>query len=96
MATLNGRGGWDITDEEAAEVARASGWAAEEEPPDLTRLPWRTGRKNPRTIYVMLGEEASDDDPFIGTLDTAELVAEAVSAHNFRVGLNRVPVHPAT
>lgn len=49
---------------------------------DLSSLPWRTGRKNPRTIYILLGDEASDDDPFIGTLDTAGLVAEAVRAHN--------------
>src|ERR1700677_1627758 len=55
--------------------------------PALSSLPWRTGRKNPRTIYVILGDRPSDDDPFIGTLDTAELVTEAVYAHNaFRAG----------
>lgn len=30
---------------------------------------WRTGRKNPRTLYVQHGEEPSDLDPFIGSLD---------------------------
>jgi len=49
---------------------------------DLTALPWRTGRHNDRTIYVVLGEHASDDDVFIGTLDAPELVAVAVYAHN--------------
>jgi hypothetical protein len=46
---------------------------------------WRTGRKNPRTIYLQQGAEPSDDDPFIGTLDTVELVRQAVSAVNFRL-----------
>jgi hypothetical protein len=49
---------------------------------DFTTLPWRTGRRNDRTIYAQLGPEPDERDPFIGTLDTAELVAEAVSAHN--------------
>jgi len=50
--------------------------------PDLLSLPWRTGRKNHRTIYVQLGAEPSDDDPFIGCLDSGELAAEACAGHN--------------
>lgn len=53
--------------------------------PDRLSLPWRTGRKNHRTIYVQLGPEASDDDPFIGCLDSGELAAEACEAHNSRL-----------
>ncbi len=49
---------------------------------DLLSLPWRAGRKNHRTIYVQIGPEPSDDDPFIGCLDSAELSAEACAGHN--------------
>lgn len=45
-------------------------------------MKWRTGRKNPRTIYIQRGDEPSNDDPFIGTLDTPELVRQAVDAVN--------------
>jgi len=43
---------------------------------------WRTGRKNPYTIYAQLGAEPSDDDDYLGSLNTPELSAEAVRAHN--------------
>ena len=43
---------------------------------------WRTGRKLGRTIYAQPGPEASDEDPLIGLMDTPELAAAAVEAHN--------------
>ena len=49
---------------------------------DLTALPWRQGRHQGRHLYAQLGPEPSDDDPLVGTLDTAELAAEACEAHN--------------
>lgn len=43
---------------------------------------WRTGRKVSRHLYLQHGPEPSDADPPIGTLDTAELAAQAVEAVN--------------
>jgi hypothetical protein len=49
-------------------------------------LPWRTGRHNGRTIYAQLGPEPDREvDVAIGMLDTPELAAEAVGAHNDRL-----------
>jgi hypothetical protein len=45
-------------------------------------LPWRVGRREGRHMYALIGEEPSDDDPPIGTLDTREIAAEACRAHN--------------
>jgi len=67
--------------------------------PDLLSLPWRTGRHLGRTIYARLGPEASDEDPVLGMMDTAELAEEACSAHNYCLGMQRgfpSGVHPAT
>lgn len=50
--------------------------------PFLARQPWRVGRKVGRTIYAMVGPEASDDDVLIGMLDTRELARAAVEQHN--------------
>jgi hypothetical protein len=36
-------------------------------------------------MYAQLGQEPSDSDPPIGTLDTAEIAAEACEAHNERL-----------
>lgn len=89
MPTQLPGGGWDISDEEAAEIIRVSEERdAEVWRSRLVNRPWRTGRHNDRTIYVMSGPEASDGDLFIGTLDTPELVAEAVRAHNWRIAEN--------
>lgn len=52
---------------------------------DYATTRWRTGRKVGRTLYAQLGPEPSDDDPLIGVMDTTELAAEAVAAHNIRV-----------
>lgn len=46
---------------------------------------WRTGRKLGRTIYAMVSPEPSDDDVLIGLMDTAELAAHVVEAHNDRI-----------
>jgi len=43
---------------------------------------WRTGRKVGRTIYARPGAAPSGEDPFVGVMDTPELAAEAVRAHN--------------
>lgn len=43
---------------------------------------WRTGRKVGRTIYALTGPEPSDGDRLIGVMDSAELAADAVAAHN--------------
>jgi 6-pyruvoyltetrahydropterin/6-carboxytetrahydropterin synthase len=50
--------------------------------PGAVSLPWRTGRRVGRTIYAQAGPEPSDDDLLIGVMDTPELAAEAVDAHN--------------
>lgn len=55
---------------------RSAGRLAE---PDV---PWRVGRHLGRTVYAMLGDEPSDDDPVLGMLDTPELAAEACAGHN--------------
>jgi hypothetical protein len=49
---------------------------------NYTAMLWRTGRSVGRTIYAQPGPDPSDDDPLIGVMDTAELAAEAVGAHN--------------
>ena len=57
--------------------------------PDLASLPWRVGRHVGRTVYAVMGTEASDDDVLIGTMDTRELAVEVVDAHNCRLGPGR-------
>ncbi len=49
---------------------------------DYVLQAWRCGRKVGRTIYVMTGELATEDDPLIGVMDTPALAAAAVIAHN--------------
>jgi hypothetical protein len=48
----------------------------------VTAPRYRTGRRQPRTIYQQLGNEPSDTDPMVGSMDTAELAAFAVAAMN--------------
>ena len=43
---------------------------------------WRVGQKVGRTVYAMVAESASDDDVLIGMMDTPELAAVVVNAHN--------------
>lgn len=65
---------------------------------DLSALPWRVGRHLGRTVYAQIGDADSDDDVFIGVMDTPELAAEACEAHNYRLALRQSPIvmHPAT
>lgn len=48
----------------------------------LTQAKWRTGRKVGRTLYAMVADEATDYDILIGVMDTEELAADVVTAHN--------------
>jgi hypothetical protein len=50
--------------------------------PDLTALPWRQGRTQPRNVYARTGGGDWKADVMIGQLDTADLSAEACRAHN--------------
>lgn len=58
-----------------------------------TAMPWRTGRKVGRTIYLQRDDEPSDDDSLIGVMDSPELAEAAVQAHNFQVPR---PTSPST
>ena len=49
--------------------------------PDLTAVPWRQGRRKGRNLYAVTGPDW-EAHPEIGCLDTPELAAEAVAAHN--------------
>jgi hypothetical protein len=49
---------------------------------DLTRLPWRVGRKVRRNLYAVVGDQPSDGDYDIGRMDDAWLAARVVSDHN--------------
>lgn len=44
--------------------------------------PYRTGRKNHRTIYLQSGEQPSDTDEQVGTMDTPDLGRLTVAALN--------------
>ncbi len=46
--------------------------------------PWRQGRKLGRTLYVVVGDEPSDEDIFVGIMETPELAYEVVALHNDR------------
>lgn len=48
----------------------------------VPRAPWRIGRKVGRTIYVQVGDHASDDDHLIGMMDTPELAQVVVNSVN--------------
>jgi len=43
---------------------------------------WRLGRKNPYCIYLQLGAEPSDNDPFVGSLNRPLDAQRAVEAVN--------------
>ena len=70
--------------------ARAAEWVADGDPqpapePDPYDGPvpaWRVGRSVGRTIYRMVGWEASKADVLIGVMDTPELAAQVVEAVN--------------
>lgn len=49
---------------------------------DPVSLPWRTGRHFPRHVYAQTGGKPSYADPYVGTLESAELAARACAVHN--------------
>ena len=49
---------------------------------DVDNAYWRLGRKLGRTIYAMVALEPSDDDVFLGIMDTAETAGRVVNDHN--------------
>lgn len=49
---------------------------------DLTSVKWRTGRSLGRTVYARTGGDDWKADTVIGMMDTPEIAAEAVNAHN--------------
>jgi hypothetical protein len=66
--------------------------------PDLAKVQWRVGTKVGRTIYAVLhdaeypyddcDDESKLKDVLIGVMDTPELAAEVVYAHNMRILLD--------
>jgi hypothetical protein len=48
---------------------------------ELRDVPWRVGRSNPRNLYADTGGDWKGHPP-IGVMDSPELAAEAVRAHN--------------
>ena len=59
-------------------------------------LPWRTGRKLGRTIYVQLGDQPSDDDELVAialfyTAAMASTVAERIVKDHNRNLDRRIP-----
>lgn len=59
--------------------------------PDLTKVPWRVGMKVGRTIYAEVGDGDCLKDVLLGVMDTPELAAHAVVAHNVGVGWEPEP-----
>jgi hypothetical protein len=69
--------------------ARAEEWAAEQDAAEAAPVPdglpmplWRVGRSVGRTVYRMVGPNASKDDVLIGMMDTPELAKQVVEAVN--------------
>jgi hypothetical protein len=59
----------------------------------LLARPWRAGRSTGRAIYCWPG----GDDDVIGMMDSRELAAAVVGAHNWQLVLEgRVPLGPPT
>jgi hypothetical protein len=43
----------------------------------------RPGRKNPRTLYLQVGDQPSDDDPCVGFMvdsDTAKIISKGLTS----------------
>jgi hypothetical protein len=53
-------------------------------------LPWRPGRQVNRHMYAQLGDGPDRQDPYVGTVETAELAAHICSVHNERLGRESV------
>jgi ribosome-binding protein aMBF1 (putative translation factor) len=50
---------------------------------------WRNGRSLGRTIYRMVGSEASNDDALIGVMDTPQLAVRVVASVNMQAVQDR-------
>lgn len=75
-----------------ASIVEAAGWRAPSDPA-VSPGTYRVGRKVGRTIYRVVGDEPSDADELIGTMDTRELAALAVRGMNaFSADLARDPL----
>lgn len=48
----------------------------------IVSMRWRTGRKIPKNIYAMVGDQPSDDDIDIGRMDHEAFAMIAVADHN--------------
>lgn len=48
---------------------------------------WRVGRKLGRTIYRQIGDEPSDNDVFIGIMDSTVDALTVVRAVNYLLGV---------
>lgn len=55
-------------------------WTLED---SANNYPWRIGRKLGRTIYAQEGDEPSDDDVFLGLMESEEIAAQVVNAVNY-------------
>lgn len=55
-------------------------WTLED---SANNYPWRVGRKLGRTIYAQEGDEPSDDDAFLGLMETEDIAATVVNAVNY-------------
>lgn len=56
----------------------------------FTTKRWRTSQRNPRVLYVMIGDEPSDDDQMIGAMDSTQLAERVVEDHNRRLPPRKV------
>lgn len=46
---------------------------------------WRVGRSEGRHLHVQLGDQPAMTDPYVGTMDSAELAYLVVNDHNDQV-----------
>jgi hypothetical protein len=51
---------------------------------------WRTGRRNGRVLYALIGDEPSDDDIMIAAVDAPEIAHLIVLTHNRWVDLGGI------
>jgi len=68
--------------EEIAMRVAAAGVPDSAAAPDLNAFPWRQGRSQGRNLYARTGGDDWKADVMIGQLNTPELAAGAVRAHN--------------
>ena len=52
-------------------------------PRSVNGYQWRVGRKLGRTIYAQVGDGPSDEDTFLGLMETGRLAALVIDAVNY-------------